>query len=267
MSNLYKSGFINFRSEEAKIIESNAIVAERLRATGFKPLSPPQVDAEADEEDGSLYGEVPEYDGPSPEELLEAARAEIEEMRSAAEAQIQALRVQALEEGRRGGYDDGFARGHVEALKEVERADERAREAIRETEAFRERLLQEHEERLQEMERMVVEELTDIYDHVFAAGLKERSEIIFHLLDSTLHRIDSGRELIVRVSQADYEYVGAHKEELLAGMPEAKVDLVADVTMRQGDAMIETGGGLFDCSIDVELAELKRRVRALAYQK
>ena len=292
MSNLYKSGFINFRSEEAKIIESNAIVAERLRQAGFQPISPPHLavphlavplaedgfhparfdemdeaaSALLSEEGSSIYREAPEYDGPSPEELLEAAKAEIEEMRSAAAAQIQTLRVQALEEGRRDGYNDGFARGHVEALQEVEKADERAREAIRETEALRERLLEEHEGRLQEMERMVIDELTDIYDHVFAAGLKEQSEIIFHLLDTTLHLIDSGREFIVRVSQADYEYVSAHKEELLTGMPEARIDLVADVTMRQGAAMIETGGGLFDCGIDVELAELKRRIRTLAYK-
>ena len=287
MSNLLKSGFINFRREEAKIIDSNANAAKHLKQAGFQAISPPYAEGRPEDESGvaqyegtddgmadallggdggTLYREAPANDGPSPEEMLEAARAEIEEMHATAGAQIAALKAQALEEGKRSGYDDGFARGHVEALKEVEKAEVRTREAIQETEALRETLRLEYEEKLQGMELMVIDALTDIYDHVFAAGLKEQREIIFHLLDTTLHRIDSGREFIVRVSQADYEYIGAHKEELLTGMPGVRMDLVADVTMRQGEAMIETGGGLFDCGIDVELRELKHRIHTLAYQ-
>ena len=128
-------------------------------------------------------------------------------------------------------------------------------------------LSQTDEEKLQEMEPMVIEELTEIYDHVFKAGLKDQKEIIFHLLDTTLHRIDSGREFIVRVSQTDYEYINTRKDALLTGMPGVRMDLVADVTMKRGEGIIETGGGLFDCSIDVELQELKNRIHMLAYQK
>lgn len=287
MSNLLKSGFINFRKEEAKIIDSNEIVAERLRQLGFQALSHPAEspsgggagaaqDSDMDEEKagalfggegGALYREAPAYEGPSPEELLETAKAEIEEMKAAAAEEAEALRKQAAEEGRQAGFDDGFARGRAEALQEAEKAERRAEEQIQETQALREKLRREYEEKLQEMEPMVIDELTAIYDHIFEAGLKDRKEIIFHLLDTTLHRIDSGREFIVRVSQTDYEYVAARKEELVAGMPGVRVDLVADVTMKRGEGMIETGGGLFDCSVDVELRELKRRIHVLAYQK
>ena len=45
------------------------------------------------------------------------------------------------------------------------------------------------------------------------------------------------------------------------------MDVVADVMMRQGEGMIETGGGLFDCSIDMELQELKNRIHMLAYSR
>lgn len=285
MSNLLKSGFVNFREGEKKIIDSNEIVAKRLRKANFQSASSSyegfrqdyagqqgEMDAETaralfGEEDGTNYGETPVYDGPSPEELLEDARAEAEEIKAAARREAETLRVQALEEGRRAGYDDGFAKGHAEASLEVEKAEQRTREAIQETEALRETLRREYEEKLQEMEPMVIDELTAIYDHVFEAGLKEHGEIIFHLLDTALHRIDSGREFIVRVSQADYEYINLHKENLLVGMPGVRMDLVADVMMKRGECMIETGGGLFDCSIDVELRELRRRIHALAYQR
>ena len=287
MSNLLKSGFVNFREGEKRIIDSNEIAAKRLghsvfqsasRADaggaaedGFSAAQYEEMDAETakalfGEEGGTVYREAA-YDGPSPEELIEAARAEIEEMKAAAAAEAETLRMQAEREGRQTGYDDGFAEGHAKALQEVEKAEQRVKEQIQETEALREKLRLEYEEKLQEMEPMVIDELTAIYDHVFAAGLKEKREIIFHLLDTTLHRIDSGREFIVRVSQADYEYIGAHKQELMAGMPDVRIDLVADVTMKQGEGMIETGGGIFDCGIDVELRELRHRIRELAYQK
>lgn len=287
MSNLLKSSFVNFREGEKRIIDSNEIVAKRLGQSVFQSASHVHADAASEdgfhaaqygemdpeaakalfgEEDGTAYGEAA-YDGPSPEELVEAAKAEIEEMKAAAAAEAETLKMEAAEEGRQAGYNDGFAEGHAQALLEVEKAEQKVKEQIQETEALRERLRLEYEEKLQEMEPMVIDELTAIYDHVFAAGLKEKSEIIFHLLDTTLHRIDSGREFIVRVSQADYEYISARKEELTAGMPDVRIDLVADVIMKQGGGMIETGGGLFDCSIDVELQELKHRIHELAYQK
>lgn len=288
MSNLLKSNFVNFREGEARVINSNEIVAKRLgkmiaandssakgspaSQDGFQTAEFEEMDEETrkalfGEESGNIYREKPAYEGPSPEELLEAARAEIEEMKAAALREAEAIKAQAAEEGRRAGYDDGFAAGHGEALQEIEKAQQKVKEEIQETEALRDELHREYEERLQEMEPMVIDELTDIYDHVFDAGLKEQREIIFHLLDTTLHRIDSGREFIVRVSQADYEYINTRKSEFLTGLPGVRMDLVADVMMKQGEGMIETGGGLFDCSIDVELQELKRRIHMLAYQK
>ncbi len=287
MSNILKSGFVNFRAEEARVIDSNEIVAKRLgpgyrnfslqpeetaSEEGFQRAEFEEMDEETrkalfGEESGNVYREKPVYDGPSPEELVEEAKREIEEMKASAAQEIEACRLQAREEGKKEGYNDGFARGHGEALSEIEKAEEKAQAAIRETEAVRERLRLEYEKKMQELEPMVIDELTDIYDHVFAAGLKEQSGILLHLLDTTLHRIDSGREFIVRVSQADYEYINARKGELTTGMPGVRMDLVADAVMKRGEGMIETGGGLFDCSIDVELQELKSRIHMLAYQK
>lgn len=288
MSNLLKSGFVNFREGEAKIIDSNKNMAKRFGAADFVAASAPRSESFSDdgfqaagfetmdaetakalfgEEGGNVYHEKPAYEGPSPEELIEAAKQEIEEMKASAAKEIEALKAQALEEGRRAGYDDGFARGRGEALQEVEKANQRVEKEIRQTEEVRKELYREYEEKLQEMEPLVIDELTAIYDHVFEASLKDQKEIIFHLLDSTLHRIDSGKEFIVRVSQTDYEYINTRKEELLRGLPGVRMDLVADVMMKRGEGMIETGGGLFDCSIDVELQELKHRIHTLAYRK
>lgn len=288
LSNLFKSGFVNYQAGEARVIDSNKIVRERLGGIignaspgrdisssseeGFQEAEFEEMDEETrkalfGEESGNIYREQPAYSGPSPEELLENARQEIEQMKASAAQEIENLKEQAFREGQKAGYDDGFAQGRGEALREAEKAEEKAQAAIRETESLRDGLSREYEQKMQELEPMMIDELSNIYDHVFEAGLKEQREIIFHLLDTTLHRIDSGKEFIVRVSQADYDYISARKDELLKGMPGVRMDLVADVMMKRGEGMIETGGGLFDCSIDVELEELKRRIHMLAYSR
>jgi len=278
LSNLLKSGFVTFQEEKKRIINSNEFVAKRLSELNIKGWEQVQPDsgaltaAESDgfdpetkealfgERSGNIYQEAPVYDGPSPEELVEAAKQEIEEMKASAMQETEQLRQQAIEEARNQGYEEGYSQGQA-------RAREEAAAAERETEAFRRSLQEDYEKNLQGLEPMLIEEITAIYDHVFNAELKDRKEILYHLLDTTLHQIDSGKEFIIRVSREDYPYISSHKEGLLEGMGSAVLDVVEDAVLKKGDGMIETGGGLFDCSIDAELKELKNRLRTLAYDK
>ena len=52
-----------------------------------------------------------------------------------------------------------------------------------------------------------------------------------------------------------------------AGMQSGSVEIVSDAALARAQCMIETEGGVYDCSLDTELAELKRRLMLLAYQK
>ncbi len=277
MSNLLKSGFVTFQEDKKRVIDSNELVAKRLGGLVFRSseiqetsredaLESAESRMDADTEkalfgdgSGTASQEEPVYDGPSPEELIEAARQEIEEMKASARQEIEQMQERAYEEARAQGYNDGYEQGQVKAREEAEAA-------AAETERLRQKLRADYENTMQELEPAVIDALTDIYDHVFEAGLKEKKEIIFHLLDTTLHHIDSGREFILRVSHEDYGYVSGRKEAFLERMGNITLDIVEDAVLKQGDGLIETGGGLFDCSIDVELKELKERIRTLAYQ-
>lgn len=261
MSNLIKWGAVYFQGEEKRVIDSNEIVAKRL-GVHVRPDAPQDEpesgqDAQEDGMDEALFGGSPVDDSPTPEELLEQARQEIAERKAAAEDEIAKTRESALQEAREQGYREGCAQAQ-------EKAEQEAAAAAGETEKLRHSLQDDYEKKLQEMEAAVIEEMTAIYDHVFNAGLKEHQGILYHLLDTALHRIDSGREFIVRVSPADYGYINERREKLREGLPSATLDIVSDVMMKQGEGMIETGGGIFDCSIDVELKELKERIRMLA---
>ena len=51
-----------------------------------------------------------------------------------------------------------------------------------------------------------------------------------------------------------------------AGGSAISVEIVEDMTLSAGKAMIETENGVYDCSLDTELSELTRKLKLLSYE-
>ena len=128
---------------------------------------------------------------------------------------------------------------------------------------------QEYQKKLEGMEPLMVDTLCDVYSHIFKVEAKEHKELVLKLLQDTLLKVDGTGSIIVHVAKEDYAYVQEQKGALLeeAGMQSGSVEIVSDAALARAQCMIETEGGVYDCSLDTELAELKRRLMLLAYQK
>ena len=128
---------------------------------------------------------------------------------------------------------------------------------------------QEYQKKLEEMEPLMVDTLCDVYSHIFKVEAKEHKELVLKLLQDTLLKVDGTGSIIIHVAKEDYAYVQEQKGALLeeAGMQSGSVEIVSDAALARAQCMIETEGGVYDCSLDTELAELKRRLMLLAYQK
>jgi flagellar assembly protein FliH len=50
-----------------------------------------------------------------------------------------------------------------------------------------------------------------------------------------------------------------------SGAKNAQIDIVEDRTLSKNQCLVETDDGIFDCSLSVELTELKRKLQLLAY--
>jgi flagellar assembly protein FliH len=192
------------------------------------------------------------------EEMMGHLQEEIDQMRSEAMADIQAeldtLRMQAREEGQKAGYDQGFAQGNAEAMAILE--EERAR--LKEME-------KEYDLNIQAVEPLFVDKLTSIYQHIFQVDLSEHRDIILHLIDTTIHSIETGKNFIIRVSKEDIGFVTMQKSKLLGGLNEVTAEIVEDATLQKNECLIETEGGIFDCSLDVELEALSKKLKLLSY--
>lgn len=290
-SNLFKSYYLNRNTDNARIINSNEVVAQKLERIGmvmpqvergndgFEPVNlfaessvvdPADVlsgEYEPGEEgvpssvikSSDFAQEVPQepvYEGPTPEELIAQAQEEIEIMRANAMSELELIRMDAIQSAQSQGYEEG----RRQAMQEME--------AMRQDiEVERMRLQTWYEQQIDELEPLFVKTLTGIYEKVFEVGLDNQQEIIVNLLRNTMKKLDGCKNFLVHVSAADYQYVKEHKEELLSDSSQegTVVDIVEDSMIRENECTIETINGIYDCGIGTQMKELRKKLTLLSY--
>ncbi len=286
--NLYKSRWVVVEPDEKCLIDSNSRLVSRIEAIetekrrraaiaagedfdeeGFRSgLIGERIDMPVgDEESGNVLKapeeQVPE--GPTPEELraqaeyeLTQAREEIEQIKLIARETLEREKQETLDEARRAGYDEGYRMAQAEA--------EQARKQLQQE---RIRLTEEYESLVAELEPQFIDTITAIYNHIFHVELENERNILVHLIETTLRKVESSRVFIVHVSKEDYPYVNMQKKALSEGAVSGRgvVEIVEDMTLHQNECMIETDGGIFDCGVGTQLEELTRKLKMLSFEK
>lgn len=282
-SNLYKAGFVHL-GEDARVIDMNAILEKRLKEEAQRRSREPEhelvaaqdgfteglnaekvdvllaPDAEAASQQNASIQEQEQLKQKIEEARNELAglQAQIEQEKEQAQLEIDQMKAKAFEEANEQGYQEGYRKG-LDSVQELQKQceDERLQQE------------QEYQKKLEEMEPLMVDTLCDVYSHIFKVEAKEHKELVLKLLQDTLLKVDGTGSIIVHVAKEDYAYVQEQKAALLeeAGMQSGSVEIVSDAALARAQCMIETEGGVYDCSLDTELAELKRRLMLLAYQK
>lgn len=289
-SNLFKSYYLNRNTDNARIINSNEMIAQKLERIrmvmpeaepgngGFEPvnllsessvvdpadmLSAEYAAGEGGENPSSVIKaqemEVPPepvYEGPTPEELVAQAQEEIEIMRANALSEIDAIRSNTIIEAQAQGYEEG----RKQAMQEMENMRQ-------DLEVERMRMQQEYERQIDELEPLFIRTLTGIYEKVFEVGLDNQQEIIVNLLRNTMKKLDGCKNFLVHVSTADYQYVKEHKDQLLSDSSQegTVIDIVEDSMIRTNECTIETMNGIYDCGLGTQMNELRKKLTLLSY--
>ena len=192
--------------------------------------------------------------------IIEQANAQAQQIIADAQAQSQADAGRALEQAQQQGYTQGYSEGNQKAVQETQ-----AKMAeLSEKEAAMER---EYQEKLDNVEPYLVDKLTDIYDHIFAVDLSEYRNVIFHLISNTLHALENTDTYLIHVSEQDYQFVSMQKTQIAedGGVKPSMLEFVEDRTLGKNECLIETPDGIYDCSLSVQLSELKRKLLLLSY--
>lgn len=291
MSNLLKGYWVNVDNDEKRTVDSNELVAVRVREEeerrarlqaiadeGYEVsdftegLDAENLDALLEDdseshvikaEDSAVSSARSELDEVN--SMLEAAKIEFENIKQEtseyleqANSEAERIKADAYEEGKNKGYQDGYQQGMaaVDSMK----AELDMRSA---------RMEEEYQNRIYEMEPGFVDALTDIYEHIFKVDLESYRNIVSQLLIDTIIETGENKNVIVHISRNDFSEITTKKTEILeeTGMMENNLDFVMDATLSDSQCIIETENGVYDCSLETELKELKRKLMILAYHR
>lgn len=264
MSNLLKATSVICK-ENTRVIDSNELVALKIEKLAETMRQAENLDPEgfqagltADRVE-LLLEEQPqaEADEPEvlPEELLEQARTEAEEILEQAKKEAEHIKKTAFKEGKQEGHNEGYRIG----MEEAEAIQQQLREKEQE-------LTADYEERLQELEPQLVDTVADIFEHVFCIQFAAERNMILHILQGALGKINNSKEFLIRISKEDYPTVNKNKGNILEGVSNAvNVEIIEDVTMSKNQCIVETDGGVFDCSLDIQMDALIKAIKILSY--
>lgn len=275
--NVLKSNFIKFTGSNTRVIDSSALVAKRLE--GFTGVLRERAEEEVSyepvyDEEGNLIpqesidmltGEetVAEEEvipsEPTPEDIKESLDQMI------AEAQAEADRIiekanETAEAIKNTARDEGLAEGRELATSELlelkaELADEQNR------------IKTEYENLVATLEPQMVEVITDIYNHVFGNSLYSRKDVMICLVNKALMHIESNDQVVVYVCPADYDMIVENRNQLIEKTAfQTPPEIIQRDDFEKGQAKIETPFGILDCSIDTELKELSKTLKALSFE-
>ncbi|SCW28478.1 Flagellar assembly protein FliH [Lachnospiraceae bacterium C10] len=196
-------------------------------------------------------------EGASSEELaaqiLEDARMQADQILGEASMQAQALKSNAKEEGRQEGYRDGIAQAEGDYQEKLEQLEMRKNQ-----------LEQEYHAKMQSVEQDLLEVVCDVVGKAFHVSFSDDQDMILHLVDNALSNIENAREFLIRVNEKNFIRLNQEMDRLQEKVGSGiSLDLVKDPLLTDEKCMIETDGGVYDCSFDTELNNLIKDLKML----
>ncbi len=283
-NNLYKAGWVVVNGN-TRVINTNDLVEQKVKEAAahqamriqeeealatnddfVSGLDVDRVDALLDQEgeDALRESAAMEAQARAEQALAEAnqqrkqAELDAQEMLANAEAEIEHMKYQAMEDAKQQGYQAGYEEGMTQVNAQKEEV------AIKEKQ-----LMLQYQQMIDELEPTFIEVLTGIYEHIFKVDLSSYKQLVTELVIDAMQKTETKKNYIIHCSKQDFPIVNNDKDRILeeTGTTGHNVEIIADMTLAPTQCMIETDGGIYDCSLDTELEELKRKLCLLSYKK
>lgn len=281
LSNLYKA-HVNVNRGEAytRVIDYNELLEQKLSALTFERQA--QLQRQRAEERKQQSGDGGQEDGEkdfsegllgvsvevTPEleiDYVERAKEEADQIVAKATADAETILKKAVQEAeslketaRKQAQDQGYAEG-------MERAKAQEDQMRAELMQQQEQQEQAYAERLHTMEPELMDVVIHVFDQVLHTELADHREVLLHLIRRTVQNIKNSREYRIFVSADDYESVSGRKQEIIEKIGgEVTLDVIMDESMQPGECTIDTDEGIFECGMNIQLANLTKDLQALS---
>ena len=281
-SNLIKRGSTLISQDNTRIIDVNELIAKRMEAL--------RVQAACEEEEILLANSNSDKEqvenllseesfvglGDTAQQLFEEIPEETEEVTATPEEVLAEARKQAeciLEEARRNAENEAERLRREATLKGREEGLNEAKETLdiqlRALEEEKEELHRQYDELMLEAESKLIDILSEVYEKLIGVSFQGDKEVLLYVISNALKGIDGSHNFTVRVAPEEYESV-RQKQAILENCIQGKdnyLEILSDNQLQPGGCSIETEKGIYDCSIDTQLNEIKKRLVLLSYEK
>lgn len=267
MPNLYKQYWVSNQQNNARVINPNALLAERMAKELERQRAEQRHQEELAEcfeagivrEDTDIIEEVPEVD------LVQQATEEAEQILADAKAKADNVLNEAYLEAKI-LREDAKVQGIAEANAAMKAELQEKRKALEEDYSARKRNLeQEYTSKRENMETELVDVILDVFNRVFHIQFDNKKHILMHLINNAILNIEGDRSFRIKVADSNVLFLENHREDILERVGHGiELEFIADSTMDGNDCLIETDSGVFDCSLGTQLENLIKDIRSLS---
>lgn len=264
LSNLYKPWFVHAENTSARVIDSDAILAECLEKDAAKVIRARQIESGGFAE-GLVAGNadaviLPEEDV----DYVQKAKEESEKILTDVQAQADELVRQAENESadiRETAKNQGYQEGQEQLKRELEQRRMELEEAHQKKS---EQLENEYRSKMQNMEKDLVDVILEVFNKVFHIQFDNKEDILLYLINNAISNIEGEKKFRIKVAESNVLFLENHKDDISDRVGhDIALEILGDSTMDGNNCVIETDSGVFDCSLGVQLENLIKDIRSL----
>ncbi|GFN24149.1 FliH/SctL family protein [Thermanaeromonas sp. C210] len=212
--------------------------------------------------EGSGCGEDPRI-GERAAALLEDARREADLILQAAREEAEELKARAREEGYRAGWEEGRKAGFRAGAAEAEALREEAEGLRRQAGKVLEEARAAYRDTLRAAEEDILGLALEVAAKIIRRQVELAPEVVLDITRSALQRVAEGQIYTIYAAPADADFLRQRREELLQDMSAgARLQIVADEALQPGGFRVETENGFIDATVESQLEEVRRLLRA-----
>lgn len=275
MSNLIKSNFVAFSRDDKIVLDTNKYkVIREMIPTNIIQNSDENIDdlevediLNEDFEAGiDKFFVDKEVDS---EENIETARQSAQQILD--EAMDEATRILAearenasliSEEAKKNGYSEGYNDGIAKAENEILAKQNEFNEFVEDS---RMQLEKEADNMATMVETAVVDIACDLIEKLTGIVVNDYKGVMLYIVNSAIKDVDNSKKFIIKISDDDYDEIETNKNEIYGALnPSIEMEVFADSKLSKGQCVIETDGGLVDCSVDVQLENMINALKLIS---
>lgn len=262
MSNLFKFNGVSYGNLETKVIDYNTIISEKIsklqneiKVNNAVPENVGFVEGlNAEHVEELLNEDVVKEAQETADDIIARAKEEAEAIIARAREEADILKSESVENGKEQGYNEGYQKSMKEydVLKR-ELADEK------------ERMCKEYENKVAEIEPMLVGVILEVFEKVTNVLSVDKKDIVLNLVNDVLSKSEVSKEFLIKVSPQDYEYLQENREKIYGVVSKkVQIEIIEEASFKKNQCVVESDSGIYDCSLDVQMSNLIETIKMLS---